>query len=207
MERFEADPVYVIERGPMALNELTERLRSMRLTIKSFHSEEPFFAEFMATSPGCLLADIQSLKQSPLDLLAELQAMKSALAVVLTTVSITTADAVRMMKAKAFTVLQKPFEIAELETTVVEALKQSRADWSTGYEWSSSLKTLSEREREVVDLLLSGKSTKQIGQALQISTSTAHKHRSRVFSKLRVDSPTDLLLKSAHFSALRTQRV
>lgn len=207
MERFEADPVYVIERGPMALNQLADWLRNMRLTVKSFHSDEQFLAEFKATSPGCLLADIHSLKQSPLDLLAMLQAGNSALAVVLTTVSITTAEAVRIMKAKAFTILQKPFDRAELETTIVEALKQSRADWSTVYEWSSSLKMLSDREREVVDLLLTGKTTKQIGQALQISTSTAHKHRSRVLSKLRVDSPTDLLLKSAHFSARPTRRV
>lgn len=207
MERLEADPVYVIERGPMALNQLADWLRNMRLTVKCFHSDEQFFADTKVNSPGCLLADIQSLKQSPLELLATLQAENSALAAVFTSVSITTAEAVRIMKARAFTILQKPFDRAELETTVVEALKQSRTDWSTVYEWSSSLKMLSDREREVVDLLLCGKTTKQIGQALQISTSTAHKHRSRVFSKLRVDSPTDLLLKSAHFGARSEQRV
>lgn len=191
----------------MALNQLLECLRAEGLKVQGFHSEAHFFAQFTPTSPGCLLADIQSLEQSPLDLLAELHFENSALAVVLTTVSITTAEAVRIIKAKAFTILQKPFERAELASTVVDALQQSRADWSSAYEWESLLKMLSAREREVVDLLLSGKSTKQIGQALQISTSTAHKHRSRVFSKLRVDSPTDLLLKSAHYSTRSPRRV
>ena len=57
---------------------------------------------------------------------------------------------------------------------------------------SARLSTLTDREREIMQLLAAGDSTKQIAQGLSISPKTVDHHRAKVLEKMNVDNPTQL---------------
>jgi FixJ family two-component response regulator len=201
MERQVSGVVYLVDHDLAVLNDLRQWLRSAQLTLRAFRTAEQFLAEYQHPDPGCLIVEHRLSGLSGLELQAELQARNSPLAVILIAHTTSVSDVVRAMQAGAVTFLQKPLDHTDLQTAILQALKRSWDDCTVVQARQSEFEILSNREREVVDLLLDGLSTKQISQTLQISTSTVHKHRIRIFSKLRVDSPTDLLLKSAHFSS------
>lgn len=191
--------IHIIAQDLAELNQWMEWLRPLQAPLHSYRSTDQFLREYMHAAPGCLIVGIPTAAQHACELLGALRARDSAIPLVLVSSSISVADAVHAIKSGVFTVLERPVDRDEFLTAAAQSLEQSRSDWSAVFDWTTLLQLLSEREREVVDLLLNGKTTKEISKTLRISTSTVHKHRMRVFSKLRVDSSTDLVLKSAHF--------
>lgn len=197
--------IHVIGDDLAELNQWREWLRPWHLPIQNYRSTAQFVREYTRTVPGCLLLGVPTAVQYVRPILAELRARNAAIPLVLVETSISVAEAVGAVRSGVFTVLQRPVKNDDFLTAVSQSLKQSRSDWSAVFDWTNLLQRLSEREREVVDLLLNGRTTKEISKTLQISTSTVHKHRMSVFAKLRVDSSTDLVLKSAHFLSRSTR--
>ena len=98
---------------------------------------------------------------------------------------------VSAIKAGVLDVLEKPVHQAQLLERVRQALDrdaQQRHDHSHRVDISHRLDLLSEREKEVMQLLVTGHNSKQIASQLGITPKTAMKHRSRVLEKLEVDS-------------------
>ena len=104
--------------------------------------------------------------------------------------------AVRAMKAGAVDFLEKPFDDMQLLAAVRRALEESRRrqeDESVAAEAGVRLAALTLREREVLDLLVTGLPTKAIANELGASPRTIEVHRARVFEKLRARSLPDLV--------------
>ena len=78
-------------------------------------------------------------------------------------------------------------------TYFTNSLQRANAEWSSATDSLPSKPHLTRREREVLQLLAEGKSNKEIGTALSISTKTAKTHRARLMAKLHVHSIAELV--------------
>ncbi len=183
---------------------LTQIVTTAGWPTKSFASANDFLAAYVDNEPTCLVTDLHMASISGLELIATLRAHEYRLPVILISGDISIADTVRAMQYGATTVLPKPFEDHQLLCSIAEAVEYSQLSWRKDHEWRIGVGQLSPREREVANHLLHGKTIKEIGRSLAISSSTVDKHRQQLFAKLRVDSPAELLLKASHSRRIRS---
>jgi RNA polymerase sigma factor (sigma-70 family) len=104
--------------------------------------------------------------------------------------------AVQAMQKGAFAFIQKPFRDQELLEHISEAMiagGRERRKQETRSAVEARLKTLTRREREVMDLVLTGKPNKVIAFELGVSQRTVEVHRARVMEKMRARSLADLV--------------
>jgi two-component system, LuxR family, response regulator DctR len=202
--------VYLVDDEDVLREALAWLLRSRRLLSEGFASAEAFVALLDArrahpwpTAPSCLLLDVRMPGMSGLalfDLLIE-RGLIGALPVIFLTGHGDVPTAVAAVKRGAFDFVEKPFSDNALVDRVEQALKASRehleAARSKGkvVQWLSEL---TEREREVMQLVVAGKPNKLVADALGISVRTVEVHRARVFDKMNVKSAVELanLLRS-----------
>jgi two-component system response regulator FixJ len=143
---------------------------------------------------------------SGIELLKHIVAAASDSAVIMITAYGDVPTAVLAMKAGAFHFVQKPFDAEALLATVEEAL--SRADEARDArqemaEFKARFALLTQREREVLALLLEGLPTKLIAHQLQISSRTAEHHRAAVVQKMQARNISHLVrmtLSLGHFN-------
>lgn len=156
-------------------------------------------AALLAAAPepgGCVLSDVRMPEIDGLELQRRLRASGVSLPVILMTGHGDIPIAVRAMKAGAVDFLEKPFDEEQLLDAVRRALEQSRRlheSDEVATEAAGRLARLTPREREVLDLLVSGHSTKAIAKALGASPRTIEVHRARVFEKLHAESLPELV--------------
>lgn len=162
----------------------------------SFASGEAFLAEPLPPAPCCLLLDLQLDGQSGLEVQHELNARSANLPVLFVSGERNIARAVTAMKAGALDFLQKPIDPDLLLRRVDQAL-QASAD---GYRRRQSvdrdaalLGRLTEREQEVLLLLVEGHFNKDIARLLDISTRTVESHRMHIMEKLEAQTLADLV--------------
>ena len=101
-----------------------------------------------------------------------------------------------MIKAGAVDFIEKPVRTEELLRCVARALREDariRRLRQIQANTVSCLDQLTARERQTMELLLTGKNTKQIARRLEISPKTLDNHRARVMKKMRVDNVVELL--------------
>jgi two-component system response regulator FixJ len=141
----------------------------------------------------CLVSDIRMPGMDGLELQQELNARGSKLPVVIMTGHGDIPLAVRAMRAGAVDFLEKPFDLPVLLDAVERARKRHRNAKIPDPEAVARIDALTEREREVLDLLVVGHQNKMIAHKLNISTRTVEVHRSRVMEKAHARSLPDLV--------------
>ena len=209
MEPVSNATVYIVDDDAGVREALAWLLRPRRLPSESFESAEAFDAMLQTRSPQrqpcCLLLDVRMPGLSGLalfDLLAargDLQTMP----VIFLTGHADVPTAVDAVKRGAFDFCEKPFSDNALVDRIEQALAQSGEQLAQLRERSDlqvRLKDLTERERDVMDLVVAGLPNKLIADQLDISVRTVEVHRSRVFDKMQVKSAVELanLLRSGH---------
>ena len=200
--------IYIVDDDASVREALAWLLRTRRLPSESFDSAEAFEAALASRSPQrqpcCLLLDVRMPGLSGLalfDLLAargDLQTMP----VIFLTGHADVPTAVDTVKRGAFDFCEKPFSDNALVDRIEQALAQSGERLAQLRERSDlqvRLKDLTERERDVMDLVVAGLPNKLIADQLDISVRTVEVHRARVFDKMQVKSAVELanLLRSA----------
>ena len=157
--------------------------------------------EFLAACPqpddriGCLLLDIRMPQMSGLELHEKLDALGSQLPIIFVTGHGDVPMAVAALKKGAFHFIEKPFNDHDLVDLVEKALAtdDERLRAAASRETiEARLATLTQREREVMELILEGKYNKVIADELSISMRTVEAHRSRIFEKMEVRSAVEL---------------
>ena len=145
---------------------------------------------------GCVLTDFRMPEIDGLQLQAQLANRGARLPVIVMTAHGDVPVAVRALKAGAVDFLEKPFDDGELVDAVRRALDANRdalACAMAAETATQKLARLTPRELDVLDLVVAGKSNKEIGRTLGTSPRTIDVHRARVFHKLEAESLPDLV--------------
>jgi RNA polymerase sigma factor (sigma-70 family) len=131
-----------------------------------------------------------------LSLQAQMQAKGISLPVIMMTAFGDVATARAALKGGAVDFLEKPIDVELLHKAVNEALDRDRADCIREFEkkeLQSRLEALTEREKQILNLVVEGKHNREIAAALDISPRTVEVHKSRIMEKCRVPRLADLL--------------
>ena len=201
MEPIQNATVYIVDDDASVRDALAWLLRSRRLLSESFDSAEAFDAlistRFTVGSPSCVLLDVRMAGLSGLGLFEKLigYGLQPTLPVIFLTGHADVPTAVAAVKQGAFDFCEKPFSDNALVDRVEQALARSAAALAM-HNQSSSLQArlggLTERERDVMRLVVSGLPNKLVADQLDISVRTVEVHRARVFDKMGVKSAVDL---------------
>ena len=201
MEPVSDSLVYIVDDDAGVREALAWLLRSRRLLSESFDSAETFDAMLKAQAapcrPCCLLLDVRMPGMSGLALFDLLLARGelAAMPVIFLTGHADVPTAVDAVKRGAFDFYEKPFSDNALVDRIEQALAQSGAHLEQLRQRSSlqvRLHDLTERERDVMDLVVAGLPNKLIADQLEISVRTVEVHRARVFDKMEVKSAVEL---------------
>lgn len=189
-----ADVIHVVDDDGAMRDSLRVLLQSAGFAVLTYDSAKAF----LVAEPilGCVLTDVRMPEIDGLELQRRLSERGLHLPVIVMTGQGDVPNAVRAMKAGAVDFLEKPFQDAQLLDAVHGALERSREiqeSESATAAANERLASLTAREREVFDLLVTGLSTKAIANRLGVSPRTIEVHRARVFEKLEARSLPDLV--------------
>jgi two-component system response regulator DctR len=199
--------VYLVDDEEVVREALAWLLRSRRLLSEGFASAEAFEAmlahkspEVLASwpsAPSCLLLDVRMPGMSGLSLFERLveRGVLETLPVIFLTGHGDVPTAVSAVKRGAFDFVEKPFSDNALVDRVEQALRASEAAIRRRLQREGvrqRLAELTERERDVMRLVIEGRPNKLIADALDISVRTVEVHRARVFEKMEVKSAVEL---------------
>ncbi|HVO15789.1 MAG TPA: response regulator FixJ [Alphaproteobacteria bacterium] len=192
----EAETVCVVDDDPGMRDSLSFLLESRGYPVRAFASAQEFLKSDESRGTGCLIADVRMPDMTGLELQERLAQQGSRLRVVIITGHADVAMAVGAMKAGAVDFIEKPFNDDVLVDSVERALEQSRRILTrseNSAELGDRLETLTAREREVLDHLVTGSPHKVIAHALNISPRTIEVHRARIMQKLGARNLADLV--------------
>jgi len=188
--------VFVVDDNVGVRKSLRALLESAGLTVETYASGEEFLAAYDPERPGCLVLDVRLRHRSGLDLQDELRRRQAMLPIIVLTGHGNVPTSVRALKAGAVDFLQKPAPPKLLLARIRAALdsdRQARAVTTERAGVLERLARLTPREREVMELLVAGKTSKEIAVAMHVSVRTVEGHRRMVFSKMNVSSAAQLV--------------
>jgi two-component system response regulator FixJ len=194
--RLPGTTVFLIDDEPAVLGGLETLLQTKGLSTRSFRSAGEFFAAYDPGAPGCLISDVRLPDMNGIEILRELARREAAIPVVLITGHGDVPTAVEAMAAGAIDFLEKPFREDALFQRLEKALvidARRRFEATIGESIKARQGRLTTRERQVMDLLVAGQTTKAIARHLGISPKTVEKHRAWVMEKMRASSICDLV--------------
>lgn len=171
-------------------------LKSAGMHCQGFASGDAFLAAWDPDQPGCLVADMRMPGLGGLDLQKRLRDDGRENPVIIITGHGDVPAAVRALKLGAVDFIEKPFNEQALLDAVNRALaldREIRTRTAERRRCRDLLATLSEREREVLDLVVAGRPNKLIADSLSLSIKTVEYHRGNVMAKLKVESVPDLV--------------
>lgn len=188
--------VFVVDDDEAMRDSITCLLEAVNLPCKSFGDANAFLEFCTPQQLGCILLDIRMPGMNGMELLENLKANGISLPVIIITGHGDVPLAVRALKSGAFDFVQKPFDASELLGRVHEALKLVQENCLENMKQDSlrsHFDTLTGREREIMELVVAGDSSKIIGMKLGISSRTVDIHRSNIMKKLNVQTVAELV--------------
>ena len=193
-----ADPtVFVVDDNLGVRNSLRALMKSAGLAVETYESGEEFLGAYDPERPGCLVLDVRlRAGASGLDVQDELRARNATLPIIVLTGHGNVPTSVRAMKAGAIDFLQKPVAPKVLVERIRAAIEADRCAREAAMEHNDvrdRLERLTPREREVMALLVDGKTTKEIAYDLHLSARTVEAHRRTVLRKMNVTSAAQLV--------------
>jgi FixJ family two-component response regulator len=191
------DPiVFVVDDDSSMREALTDLITSVGLLVEAFKSAREFLAHRRRDAPACLVLDVRLPGLSGLDLQRELARTEAPIPVIFITGHGDIPMSVRAMKEGAVEFLAKPFRDQDLLDAVQNALEIDRAarqERSLVADVRRRYESLTNREREVMRLVVSGLLNKQIAGELGSSEVTIKMHRGQVMHKMKAQSIVELL--------------
>ena len=188
--------VFIVDDDAAIRFAMQALMDSVNLNHEIFASADEFLEKVGDQRPGCLVLDIRMPGLGGLELQEELIKRESTLPIIFITGHGDVPMAVEAMQKGAVDFIQKPFRDQELLDRIREALatdEERRESQKHHAEVSSRLERLTNREREVFDLVVTGKPNKVIAYELRVSQRTVEIHRARVMEKMQARSLADLV--------------
>ncbi len=163
---------------------------------ETFASAQEFLARPRVLVPSCLVLDVSLPGLNGFDLQKRVAAERTDMPIIFITGYGDVPMTVRAMKAGAVEFLTKPFSDEVLLSALRQAIERSRVTLGREIEmlaFRDCYGSLTDRERQVMGLVVSGLSNKQVGSELGISEITVKAHRGRMMQKMKADSLPDLV--------------
>jgi two-component system response regulator DctR len=193
--------VFIVDDDASVREALAWLLRSRHLLGEGYAGGEEFDAMletgWVPTHPCCLLLDVRMPGMSGLALFDKLveRGLVEVMPVIFLSGHADVPTAVTMVKRGAFDFCEKPFSDNALVDRVEQAIRRSQEVLEARREQKllqARLTELTERERDVMRLVVEGLPNKLIADQLDISVRTVEVHRARVFDKMEVKSAVEL---------------
>jgi two-component system response regulator FixJ len=201
--------VFVVDDDPAMRDSLRWLIESTGLHVETFADAATFLARIRPDVPGCLVLDVRMPGMSGLDLQAELGRRGIGLPTIVVTGHAEVSMAVRAVKAGALDFIEKPFSDQLLLDRVRQGIdfdRQQRDGREQRAEILRRMSLLTQREREVLDLVVAGRANKEIAAALRLSPKTVEVHRAHVMDKMQASSVAELV-RLALFAHVLPRRV
>jgi len=196
-ESRQSEAIIAIVDDDLSVREGLESLiRSAGWRVETFASAQEFLARRGAETPSCLVLDLQLPGLSGLDLQKRMAEVELEIPIVFLTGHGNIPASVQAMKAGAVEFLTKPFDEEELLRAIQEAIEHDRRNRHQHAEISElrgRYQSLTAREQEVMQQVVSGLLNKQVAGELNITEFTVKVHRGQVMRKMRADSLADLV--------------
>ncbi len=183
--------VFVVDDYAPVRSAVSRLLRAAAFAVAAFASPEEFLAQYDPHTPGCLVLDLDMPAVNGLELQRILARKGSVLPIIFLTGHGDIPKSVQAMKRGAIDFLTKPVNDENLLAAVRAAIEKDRAlrrEQTDLSEIRARLATLTPREREVLEHVVTGKLNKQIAGDLGTVEQTVKVHRARVMQKLKVHS-------------------
>jgi len=187
--------VHIVDDDEAIRDALSWLLQSRDVPAQVWDSAEAFLEAWTPSTAGCLLLDIRMEGMSGLELFDRLRERGCRTPVIFLTGHGDVPIAVSALKKGARDFVEKPFNDNDLVDRVIEALAfdaEQRAREAGQKSVAARLATLTQRERQVMDLVVAGKLNKVIADDLGISMRTVEVHRAHVFEKMGVKTAVEL---------------
>jgi RNA polymerase sigma factor (sigma-70 family) len=188
--------VYLVDDDPAVLKSLHWLVESASLAAKPLNSAASFLEAYDPRRPGCLILDVRMPQMTGLQLQSLLKERNIELPIIIMTGHSDVPTCTESFRNGAFDFIEKPaddeFLIARVQQAIATDIERRQQEVHRT-EISKRLATLTPREREVMDAIVSGKSQKRIASELGISFQTAAKHRAKVLTKLQVGNDVEVV--------------
>ncbi|OBV37654.1 response regulator transcription factor [Janthinobacterium psychrotolerans] len=188
--------VFIVDDDPAVRDALGLLLGVRGFRTALFSCAEDFLQGWQRAWAGCVLIDIRMSGMDGLSLQRRLLELGCLLPVIIVTGHGDVALARQAFKAQASDFLEKPFDHDKLMVAIEEAFSReaaTRGQLRRRQEGLDALATLTPREREVMQLVVTGRHNRDIAPALGISVRTVEVHKARLMDKLAVDNVADLV--------------
>lgn len=194
-----ADDIHValVDDAAAVLDSLRLYLERNGLRVSAFSSAESFLAtRDIERAFECVVADVRMPGMSGIDLVRHMAARGGSICVILITAHGDVDMAVEAIKLGAFDFIEKPFDekrLLESIRTAVGQTQQARDEAADRRELRARVESLTERQREVLELAAAGLSNKEIGLRLQISPRTVEIHRAWMMERMQARNLAELV--------------
>ena len=191
-----AQTIFVVDDDEAMRDSMSWVLEGEGYQVACFDSGESFLRARHDDMRGCLVLDVRMPEMSGLELHEKLDALGSRLPIIFVTGHGDVPMAVAALQRGACDFIEKPFHNEDLLSRIQRALEldiQITARRQRDDAISHRLEQLTQREREVMQLVVAGKLNKQIADQLDISMKTVEAHRARVMEKMGVRTLAELV--------------
>jgi len=188
--------IYVVDDDDAMRDSMSWLLEGEGFPVACFPSGESFLAARHDDMHGCLVLDVRMPEMSGLELHEKLDALGSPLPIIFVTGHGDVPMAVSALQRGACDFIEKPFHNEDLLNRIRRALELEQQLTSRRQQHEAinhRIDQLTQREREVMELVVAGKLNKQIADTLAISMKTVEAHRARVMDKMAVRTLAELV--------------
>jgi FixJ family two-component response regulator len=199
--------VFVVDDDEGVRNGLSFLLRTSGYAVETFSSAIAFLDAYGGCQRGCLLLDVRMPHMTGLELQQERNRRGWPIPTIFITGHATVSVAVAALRAGAFDFIEKPLR----DDALIESIARARGQEETTHQErlqlvavESRAALLTPREREVLDLVVTGEPNKIIARRLGISFRTVEIHRSHILEKMQARTIPHLIRMTMLLESLRS---
>ena len=188
--------VYIVDDDVDTRESLQTLFEAAGFSVRTHGNAADFLGSFTHEGPSCLVVDLRLPGMSGAELIQALAELKARIPVLLLTGYADVPTAVQVMKSGALDVIEKGGSPRPLIEAVQRAIDKDRVAWQAADSragFRGKVESLTVRERQILELVVAGKTSKTVAAELGISVNTVEVHRANIMKKMAADSLVDLV--------------